>query len=186
MDKRLKILAATGAILFICLVVWVISTTPKAPPQIDKVDTPNTMEYEGNTISEEKDGVKVWEITSDKVRVNSTTQVAEFERISGKFYQEDGNVLELTASNGTYDQNTGNVHIEGNVELLDSEGGRLTTKNLDWIGAEEVLVANEDVVITKDDMQAFGDRAESHDGFKHFYLKGNARVLKNVTNQQGE
>jgi len=178
LDRRLKILAATGAILFMCLVVWVVSTTPKAPPQIDKVDVPTSMEYEGNTISEEKDGVKIWEITSAKVRINSATQLAEFDKVSGKFYQEDGKVLELTASNGTYNQQTGDVHLEGELEVLDGDGGTLTCESLDWVGAEEILIANNNVKITKQDMQAFGDRAESRDGFAHFFLKGHARVLK--------
>ena len=47
-----------------------------------------------------------------------------------------------------------------------------------------MIVAEEDVKILKDDMQAFGDRAESKDGFKHFFLKGHARVLKGVKNDE--
>ena len=190
MDKKIKILIATGISLFICLVIWVIQTTPKAPPPVDKIEAPTTMEYEGNTIVEEKDGARVWEITSQKVRIDSTTQIAEFDNITGKFYQEDGNVLELTANNGTYNQQTKDVHIEGEVKVLDGNGNTLTSKKLDWNGNEELLVAEEDVRITKEDMQAFGDRAESKDGFKHFFLKGHARILKNIkddkTEKQGE
>ena len=142
------------------------------------------MEYEGNTIVEEKDGVKLWELTTEKVRVDTVTQIAEFDKVSGKFYQENGKVLELTANNGTYDQRSRDVHVEGDVVVLDGDGGKLTSKNLDFKGAEEILIANEDVKIFKDDMQAFGDRAESKDGFKHFFLKGHARVLKGVKNDE--
>lgn len=186
MDNKIKILAATGIILFACLVVWAVQTTPKAPPQVEKVEPPKTMEYEGNTIVEEKDGVKIWEITSEKVRIDSTTQIAEFENVSGKFYQEDGKVVELTAKIGTYNQQTSDVHLEGDIEVVDGDGGTLTSKSLDWNGAEEILTANDDVKITKEDMQAFGDKAESKDGFKHFFLKGHARILKGFANQQGE
>ena len=185
MEKKFKLMIAVGVFLFACLVIWVVQTTPKAPTQIEKVEPPKTMEYEGNTIVEEKDGVKVWEITSEKVRIDSTTQIAEFENVSGKFYQEDGKILELTANNGTYNQQTGEVHMEGNIEALDGDGGTLTSKALDWDGAEEVLIATDNVKITKEDVQAFADRAESRDGFKHFFLKGNARILKG-TGKQGE
>ena len=178
MDKRLKILAAIFATAFVCLVIWVVSTTPDSPPQMEKVEPPTTMDYEGNTIVEEKDGVKIWEITSNKVRIDSATQIAEFDKVSGKFYQEDGKVLELTANSGVYNQQTGDVHLEGDLEVLDGDGGRLVSKNLDWKNAEAVLVADGDVRIVKQDMQAFGERAESRDGFKHFSLKGHARVLK--------
>ena len=185
MEKKFKIMIAIAAVAFVCLVVWVVQTTPEAPPQVEKVEPPKTMVYEGNTMVEEKDGVKIWEITSERVRVDSTTQIAEFENISGKFYQEDGKVLELTANSGTYNQQTGEVHMEGNIEALDGDGGTLVSKNLDWDGAEEVLIATDDVKITKEDVQAFADRAESKDGFKHFFLKGNARILKGV-GKQGE
>ena len=60
MDKKIKILVGVGIIFFVCLVTWVIRTTPKAPPQKEKIDPPTVMEYEGNTITEEKDGVKLW------------------------------------------------------------------------------------------------------------------------------
>jgi len=184
MDKKLKILTAVGVILFVCLIIWTVRTTPKAPEPTEKIDPPKVMEYEGNTIVEEKDGVKIWEITTEKVRVDTTTQIAEFDKVSGKFYQEDGKVLELTANNGTYNQKSRDVHVEGDVVVLDGDGGKLTSKNLDFKGAEEILIANEDVKIFKDDMQAFGDRAESRDGFKHFFLKGHARVLKGVKNTE--
>mgnify|MGYP002622425428 CR=1 FL=1 len=177
-------MSAVGVILFLCLIIWTIRTTPKAPPQIEKIDPPKIMEYEGNTIVEEKDGVKIWELTTEKIFINSTTQIARFEKVSGKFYQEDGKVLELTANKGTYNQKTKNIHIEGDVELLDGDGGKLTSKKLDWNDAKEILIAREDVKITKDDMQAFGDRAESKDGFKHFFLKGHARVLKGIRNDE--
>lgn len=183
MDKRLKILTAVGVVLFVCLVIWTIRTTPEAPEPTERIEPPKVMEYEGNTIVEEKDGVKIWELTSEKVRVDTTTQIAEFDKVSGKFYQEDGKVLELTANNGTYDQKSKDVHVEGDVVVLDGDGGKLTTKNLDFKSAEEILIANEDVKIFKDDMQAFGDRAESKDGFKHFFLKGHARILKGVKNE---
>ena len=184
MDKKTKILVAVGIFLFICLIIWTVRTTPQAPDPKERIDPPTTMEYEGNTIVEEKNGVKIWEISSEKVRVDSTTQIAEFDKVSGKFYQEDGKVLQLTAKNGTYNQVTKDVHLEGDLEVLDGDGGKLTSKNLDWIGAEEILIANEDVKIFKDDMQAFGDRAESKDGFQHFFLKGNARILKGVKNDE--
>ena len=143
----MKILSAVGVVLFVCLIIWTVRTTPKTPEPTEKIDPPKVLEYEGNTIV-------------------------------------DGKVLELTANNGTYNQKSRDIHVEGDVVVLDGDGGKLTTKNLDWNGKEEILIANEDVKIFKDDMQAFGDRAESRDGFKHFFLKGHARVLKGVENTE--
>ena len=180
MENKTKIFIGVLAILFVCLVTWVIRTTPTEPPPENKIEPPAVMEYEGNTLVEEKNGVKIWEITSDKIRVDANTNLAEFKGIHGKFFQEDGKVLEMTAIQGYYDQNTKNVHVEGDVVLKDGEGGKLTTVHLDWLSEEEMLVATEDVRISKEDMRAFADRAESMNGFQKFLLKGNARILKGV------
>ncbi len=180
MENKTKIFIGVLAILFVCLVTWVIRTTPTEPPPENKIEPPTVMEYEGNTLVEEKNGVKIWEITSDKIRIDANTQLAEFKGIHGKFFQEDGKVLEMTAIQGYYDQNTKNVHVEGDVVLNDGEGGRLTTVHLDWLSDAEMLIATEDVRISKEDMRAFADRAESMNGFQKFLLKGNARILKGV------
>ena len=65
MSKRGKILAGIFFVFFVCLVTWVVRTTPSAPPPEERIDPPKTMEYEGNTITEEKNGVKLWELTSE-------------------------------------------------------------------------------------------------------------------------
>ncbi|MBR5914675.1 MAG: LPS export ABC transporter periplasmic protein LptC [Selenomonadaceae bacterium] len=186
MENKVKVLIGVLAVLFVCLVTWVVRTTPDKPPPSDYVEPPSYMEYENNTLTEEKDGVKIWEITSDKIRVDSNTHRAEFSNIKGKFFQEDGKVLELTAIQGYYDQDTHNVHVEGDVVMTDGDGGKLETVNLDWLSNEEMLIATEDVRIAKDDMRAFADRAESMNGFQKFLLKGNARVLKGVKDDTTE
>lgn len=180
MEKKYKILIGVGAVLFVCLVTWVIRTTPKAPPPQEKIEPPTVMAYEGNTISEEKDGRKIWELTVDRMVMDSVTQTAEIENIKGKFFQEDGKVLELTGKHGTYNQLTKDVHVEGEIVVIDGDGAKLTGENLDWHGSEEKLTASKDVKIFREDIRAFGDEASSTDGFKHFFMKGNVKILKGV------
>ena len=181
MELKGKILVAIILGLFAALVVWVVATTPDAPPPIDKLDPPSTMEYEGNTFTEERNGEKFFEITSGHMVVDVQTKNATFDDFAGKFYQRDGRVVEISAKRGSYNQQSGDIHIEGGVTVTDSDGSKLTSGALDWIGADEVLVATGDVKISKDDMRAFGDRAESRNGLHHFKLIGNARVLKGIS-----
>ncbi|MBQ9441699.1 MAG: LPS export ABC transporter periplasmic protein LptC [Selenomonadaceae bacterium] len=180
MEKKYKILTGILVILFVCLVTWVIRTTPKAPPQHEKIEPPTTMEYENNVITEEKDGKKVWEITADKMVMDSVSQTAEIENIHGKFFKEDGKVMEITGDKGVYNQQTKDVHVEGNIVVLDGDGAKLMSENLDWTGAEELLTASNDVKIFREDVRAYGDSASSTDGFNHFFMKGNVRILKGV------
>ena len=178
MDRNIKILIGIIAIAFVGLVIWVVQTTPDAPIPVEKVEPPKTMEYEGNTISEEVNGVKIWDLTADKAVIDIENQQSRLTNIVGHFYQEDGSTIELTAQAGLYDQLSKNVHIEGNVVVTTSQGAKLTSDKLDWNNEEATLTASEKVKISKDDIRASGDTALSNDGFKHFILRGHAHIIK--------
>lgn len=180
MNRNEKILLAIIAIAFTCLVVWVVSTTPDTPPALEKVEPPKTMEYEGNTISEEVNGVKIWDLTASKVIVDIEKQQSYLNNIVGHFYQNDGSSIELTAETGLYDQTTQNVHIEGKVVVTTSKGAKLTSDKLDWNNKEGILTATDKVKISKDDIRASGDMALSKDGFTNFIIKGNAHIIKGI------
>ena len=184
MEKKYKILAAVGAVLFICLVVWVIKTTPTEPPPSEKFNPPSEMSYETNTITEEKNGVKIFELNSEKMIVDATTRNADMEGIKGTFYQEDGKYIVLTAQRGDYNNKTGDVHVEGEVVVVDNEGAKLTSEQLDWKGKKEILTAKGKVKVSKDDMRGYGDSLEATNGLRHFKLKGNARILRGVKNSE--
>ena len=180
MNTKLKILLGVLAIAFIGVVIWAVTTTPEAPPATDKVESPTMMEYVGNTISEEVDGVKVWELTAGRALVDIPTQNAALQDIIGHFYQKDGRTIELHAKFGFYDNTTKNVRVEGDVTVTTDDGAKLNCVKLDWLNDEYKIVAYEKVSITKDDIKATGDMAESNDGFKNFKLKGHAHIIKGL------
>ena len=216
MSTNGKILLAIFGLFFIGVVIWVVQTTPDSPPPLNKVEPPKTMEYEGNTISEEVNGVKIWDLTAEKVIVDLATQNAELINPIGHFYQENGKTIELKANHGNYENDSKNVllegnvigqlnqtdgrsielhadicnytnedqniHVEGSIAVTTSDGAKLTSGKLDWNGKNDTLIATEKVRITKDDMRATGDSAESRDGFSHFWLRGNAHIIKGVKN----
>lgn len=186
MDGKIKILIGIIVAILGGVIVWAVMTTPDAPPPIEKLEPPSTMEYEGNTLIEERNGAKLFELTAGKMVVDVDTQNASFEDFVGKFYQADGRTFELTARKGFYNHQTGDIHVEGDVAVSDSEGATLTGGKLDWLGAEEILIATDNVKISKDDMRAFGDRAEAWNGLRHFKLKGSARILKGVKDDNSE
>lgn len=181
MSTRAKIFTAIGIILFVCLIVWVVRTTPDTPPPIKNVAPPTVMEYEGNTITEEKDGKIIWELTSEKMRIDSVTQNIELDGVTAKFYQhDDEKSWTLTADKGIYYDSDSIIHVEGNVKVTNSDGAELTSDQLEWLGEEDTLAAIGNVKISKDDMRAYGDIAYSDNGFRHFGLLGHAKVLKGV------
>lgn len=150
MSTQGKILAGTFVIFFVCLVVWVVRTTPKEPPPIEKVEPPTVMEYEGNTLTEEKDGKIIWELTCDKMRVDSITQDMELTNVKGKYY-DDETTWELAAVKGVYDRTEQIIYVEDDVVLTNSDGVKLLCDELIWYSEKETLTANGNVDLTKED-----------------------------------
>ena len=68
MNGKQKTLVALGILFFACVVIWAVRTVPETP-KIDHSgdDQPRIMSYDNNTISEEKDGVKIWDLTADRI-----------------------------------------------------------------------------------------------------------------------
>ena len=185
MSTREKILAATVVIFFVCVVVWAVRTTPPTPPTMEKVEPPTVMEYEGNTLTEEKDGRIIWELTCEKMRLDLLTQNVELYGISAKFYQldkekDEEKTWELTAAKGIYYQVNKVIHVEGDVLVKNSDGAELVCDNLDWFADMEMLIANGNVKISKDDVRAYGDMAYSQTALNKVGIIGNAKILKGV------
>lgn len=180
LEGKAKILIGVLAALFAGVVAWAVLTAEEVPVPEERVEPPRFMEHEGTVIVEEKLGVKIWELSAEKVIVDTLTGDAALETISGTFYREDGKFLTLVAKQGIYNQPTSDVHLEGDVEVVDSDGGKLTSQKLDWFNEEGKLVATEDVVVSKDNenMRATGDVVEASEGFTHYIIKGNAKISK--------
>lgn len=182
MSTRNKILAALVVIFFVCVVVWAIRTTPTEPPPIEKVEPPTVIEYEGNTIVEEQDGKVIWELTCDKMRIDTITQNIELDGVKGKFYQykdEDETIWELTAKTGVYYQTSKNIMVEGEVDITNSEDSQLLTDKLEWFAEQGLLSAAGDVKIkNKDGAKLRSDKVEWFTGEDKIIATGGVRISK--------
>ena len=189
MSTREKILATVVVIFFVCVVVWAVRTTPPTPPPMEKVEPPTVMEYEGNTLVEEKDGRIIWELTCEKMRLDMMTQNVELDGVSAKFHQldketDEEKTWELTAAKGVYYQVNKVIHVEGDVLVTNSDGAEMKSDKLDWFADQEMLIANGNVKISKDDMRAYGDMAYSQTALNKVGLMGNAKITKGVKDDE--
>ena len=182
MSTRNKILAALVVIFFVCVVVWVVKTTPTEPPPIERVEPPTVIEYEGNTIVEEQDGKVIWELTCDKMRIDTITQNIELDGVKGKFYQykdEEDIIWELTAKTGIYYQTSRNIMVEGEVDITNSEESQLLTDKLEWFAEQGLLSAAGNVKVkNKDGAKLAGDKVEWFTGEDKIIATGNVKISK--------
>ena len=184
MSKKEKISIGVGILLFLALIAWVVKSIPEPPqPKEESTHTPRVMSYAGNSLSEEKDGRKQWELHADTISMDVDTQDAELEHVTGQFYSADGRVVTLVAKHGTYKQSTKDIAVDGDVKVTNTDGAELTSQKLTWIAAREMLVAEVDVHVKKDDMRASGDRIETSDGFNHFRIIGKAHIERGVKDE---
>ncbi len=179
MSKMRKGLIAAGIAVFAALVVWAVMTVPETPVLPDKpVENDKVMSYDGNEISEERNGRKIWDLTAEHIAVNIETRDAELENLQGHFYADDGRTVEVKAAKGTYAEGTKNVVLSGNVEIKNSDGAQLTSDELHWDAQKEILAAVGNAKAVKEDMLAAGERIESSDGFNKIKISGKAYLRK--------
>ncbi|MDY6268875.1 MAG: LPS export ABC transporter periplasmic protein LptC [Selenomonadaceae bacterium] len=178
MSKQQKFWIALGVLLFICVVAWAIRTAPQPPAPQPVEQQSTTMTYDDNTLKEEKNGRKIWELSSETMTVDTDTKNVELTNLSGKFYDEEGREVSLTADHGTYENETKNIVIDSNVKVQTSDGAVLTCDKLIWTDSESKLTADGNAYIKHEDMEARADKIESTNAFHHFKATGKAHIVK--------
>ena len=186
MGNKSKFFIAVVLAAFGYLVFWAVTSVPEPPPPVQPDNSPRIMNYEDNVLNEFKDGKLLWELKSKKIAVNVDTKESYMEGISGKFYAEDGRVVELTANQGLYDEKSQNVILAGNIKATVSDGAEITGDKLMWENEKNMLSMEGNVKGKKDDVRLSGDRAETTDGFKNYKIIGHAHIEKGVHDDKAE
>ena len=178
MDKKKKLVYGVIAVL-VLVIVWAVLTVPK-PPTKEEADkaAKKFMEFENHNIHEDKNGKRIWEITTKKTIMNAKTNDAEFFDVVGKFNTEDGKVITVKAPHGSFVEKTKDVILDKNVIATTSDGAVLTSEKLDWNGKKEMLTATGKAKLKKDEFEAEGDKIEAYDNFEEFRATGHAHIIK--------
>ena len=77
---------AVGGVLY-----WAFSDNTQIHVQKEEDEAQKILTYEGNTLSEEKDGKKIWDLTAETITIDPQTKNITLKNIQGVFYQDDGN-----------------------------------------------------------------------------------------------
>lgn len=179
MTRNKKILAGLVLVLLAAMCVWTVRSVPEqikdAPPLEKRV-----MTYSGNTISEEKDGRKLWELTAESMEVDVDTQDAALINLDAKFYTEDGRTIRLLAPKADYKAKDKFLTAEGGIKGDTTDGIHLRCARLEWKAAEERLTLIGDAELHRDEdaLKVAGDTIEASDDFNKFKASGHAHLEK--------
>lgn len=183
MEKKGKLALGGALLIVLALIVWTVRTIPDAPTQEADAEKPRVMRYDGNVLSEQKNGRMLWDLTADHIEVDIDTQNARLTDLTAHFYQEDGRTAKVKAQEGSYDAATRDIEVRGAVTVSTSDGAALSSDVLKWTAADGKLSAIGSARAEKDDMEATGERIESTDGFNRIKIIGKAHLARGERNE---
>lgn len=180
MSKKGKAVIAVSSLLLILLIIWAVTNIPAVPEDISVPLDKRVVNFDGNSISEEKDGRVLWTINAEKIEMDIDTKNAALINVKAIFNFEDGRTLELTAAKANYEDKTSHLVIEDGVNGKSSDGGRFSCKEIEWLPSEDILVMKGEASLEydKEQVKASADRIESSDGFRKFKATGKAHFEK--------
>jgi len=118
-------------------------------------------------------GKKAWEVRGKSADI--LTDIVKLTSVNADVYGEEENI-NLVGDKGTYDKSTGKIHLQDNVVITTSGGGKLTTNYLDW-DRESKRVSTEDVVnIQRQNIKAVAKGLEGDPDLKKVSLKDDVTV----------
>lgn len=178
MKKQTYLLIA--AILFILVAgsYYFLKEDFNSPQPQAAIDQPTTMSYSGNTIIEEKDGKRLWELGAEKIDIDPKTKQAVIKNLKGVFYQDDGGKMELVALEAVYDTKTRDIVMQGHIKAVSDDGTVFIAQTARWAGDSQRIYGSGGVTMTKDDTVIMGDRIESDAGLQKVKVEGNARIRR--------
>ncbi len=120
-----------------------------------------------------QNGKKAWEVRGKSADI--LTDIVKLTSVNADVYGEEENI-NLVGDKGTYDKANGKIHLQDNVVITTSGGGKLTTNYLDW-DRESKRVSTEDVVnIQRQNIKAVATGLEGDPNLKKISLKDDVTV----------
>ncbi|MBO5588938.1 MAG: LPS export ABC transporter periplasmic protein LptC [Anaerovibrio sp.] len=179
MNKKGKALAGIFAVLLVGLIVWAVNGIPE-PPDVGDTPSQRIVNFDGNTISEEKNGKIIWTVTAENIEMDIDTKDASLINVKAVYNFEDGRTVELKAPKAIYKEKDHHLEITDGVEGKSSDGGKFSCKEVEWLSDKDMLAMKGDAKIEyeKEHIKASGDRIESTNGFTKFKAIGKAHLEK--------
>lgn len=180
MSKFKKAIIAVIVAVFTGMTIWAVNSVPDAPD--DTAPVQHVMTYDGNKITETKDGKVIWEMTADSIEVVAETKLANMNNVKCKYYTEDGKIAYLYGEKAVYNQANDDVDLMNDVKMLSTDGYVLNCNKVTWIAKKQKLNLDGEVKMKNipQRVQATGDKMEISENFNVFKVKGKAHMGKDL------
>lgn len=180
MKKSTYVIIACVAIFLAGCLYYFLKDEPlvsKEPAEI-ATSEPSTMSYVGNSIVEEKDGKRLWELSAETIEVDTNTKNMKLKNMKGIFYQTNGGKIDITAPEAVMDSKTKDIVMAGKVQAVATDNTSFTAQEIRWSSQEQRFYGTGDILLTKDDTVMTGDRIEGDKNLGKIKLSGHANIVK--------
>ena len=118
-------------------------------------------------------GKKAWEVKGKSADI--FTDVVKLTSVNANVYGEEEDV-NLVGDTGSYDKTSGKVHLQDNVVVTTTGGGKMTTNYLDWDRESQRVSTEAMVNIEKQNIKATAKGLEGEPNLKKISLKNDVKV----------
>ena len=118
-------------------------------------------------------GKKSWEVKGNSADI--FTDIVKLTAVTADVYGDEENI-KIVGDKGAYDKSSGKMHLEDNVVITTSSGGKLTTNYLDWDKASQKVTTDDIVNIEKQNIRAVAKGLDGEPNLKKVFLKDNVKV----------
>lgn len=181
MNKKIIAVIGCACILLAGGLYYFLRDEPLSPQQSSQeaAATPTgNITYSGNSVYEEKNGKRQWELTAAHITVDPKTHNTFLQEVKGTFYQDTGEKIDITAATARLDDTTKDVVLEGNIKAVDSNGATLSAAKFRRTGRDNRIYGSGGVKFTNGDTVATGDELESDGTLVKIKLSGHAHIIK--------
>ena len=142
-------------------------------------------EVDGFTLTQTREGARVWSISADHALVYDDADRVEMIDLRVDFFDDDGEVRStLTANEGILARRTSDMEVLGNVIVYAADGTILTTVRLTWNERKGKVESDRPVRVTKGDDVMTGVGVEADPDLKNIRVKSDFRAF--VRTPEGE
>lgn len=178
MKNKKFVIIACAILLIAGSIYYFIQDNPAKIEHSAQETAENVPTFIGNSIVEEENGKRLWELKAERIEVDPQTKAVKMFNLKGIFYKDDGGKIEITAPEASMDTKTRDIFMSGGIKALNSDGAAFTAQEAHWEGKRRYLTGTGGVKLTKDDTVITGDRLESDDKMEKVKVEGNAHVVK--------
>lgn len=179
-NKQVWLSALALLLLLSGLTYYYLKDEPPKQPEAVETGAPQKigLSFSGNTITEEKNGRKVFELSAETIEMNPDTKDIILKTLTAVFYSEDGKTVTLTGLEGLLNGQSHSLTIQGEVTAQSSDGAILQAGKIRYEPQEEKFYGENGVIVERPDARLTGDRLESDKDLTQLKIAGRAHIVK--------